>query len=124
MLTSIVIAAAFTLQSASPADASVAPAPDRRAVKVLESRIKIGGLGSTALVTLTLENRNTGAVKDVLIRCTNRNEGGSFVGSSTQVLPLTVAPQQVLTIRDFDMGLVHPDAARTECDVEDVVLAF
>lgn len=74
-----------------------------------------GGLGSKALVTLTLRNANAYAVKDVAIACAFSRSDGSHVTDRRRVLPGEVARNSRKTFAAVHVGFVNVNASKAKC---------
>ncbi|MGA7810796.1 MAG: hypothetical protein WCB02_39975 [Bradyrhizobium sp.] len=74
-----------------------------------------GGLGSNALVTFTLRNRNSYAVKDIEITCAFARRDGSHLTDRTRVVPDTVNMKSRRTFVRMHIGFVNVNASRAKC---------
>ena len=76
-----------------------------------------GGLGSIALVTLTLRNDNDYAVKDIEISCAfNRSDGGHLT-DRTRLIHETVNMKSRKTFARLHVGFVNVNATIVQCSV-------
>lgn len=76
-----------------------------------------GGLGSKALVTLTLRNANDFAVKDIEIACAFIRRDGSPVTERTRVIPDTIAMKSRKTYPNMLIGFININADKAKCSV-------
>jgi hypothetical protein len=124
----VVTAAVATVQAAATApDAATAPeaaepnAPEASPgvaaarLKISSQRWQRGGLGSNALVTFTLRNRNDYAVKDIEISCAFSRGDGSHVTDRTRVIHDTVKTGGRKTFASVHIGFVNINADRAKC---------
>ncbi|QPF82355.1 hypothetical protein IC762_21605 [Bradyrhizobium genosp. L] len=100
------------------------PAPDAAAIKSPLDGLRIasqswrrGGLGSKALVTLTLRNRNDFAVKDVEIACAFSRRDGSPLTARKRLIPDTIAMKSRKTYSQMLIGFVNINASKAKCSV-------
>ena len=76
-----------------------------------------GGLGSKALVTLTLRNTNDYAVKDIEIACAFARRDGSHLTDRRRVLPDTVNMRSRKTYSGMLVGFVNVNANKAKCSL-------
>ncbi|WP_244422235.1 hypothetical protein [Bradyrhizobium sp. ORS 285] len=74
-----------------------------------------GGLGSKALVTFTLRNANSFAIKDVEISCAFSRRDGSQVTERRRVVPGEIRPQSRRTFASVHVGFVNVNASSAKC---------
>ena len=74
-----------------------------------------GGLGSNALVTLTLRNENDYAVKDVEIACAFSRSDGTHLTDRKRVIPDTVNMKSRKTFAHLHIGFVNIYANKAKC---------
>ncbi len=74
-----------------------------------------GGLGSKALVTLTLRNNNDYAVKDIEMVCAFARRDGSHLTDRKRVIPDTVNLRSRKTFARMLVGFVNINASRAKC---------
>ena len=74
-----------------------------------------GGLGSKALVTLTLRNNNDYAVKDIELLCAFVRRDGSHLTDRRRVIPDTVNMKSRRTFAHMLVGFVNINARRAKC---------
>lgn len=117
--------------SAAPAEAlpaATAPVPSQAAVepavpekppvdglRITSQSWRRGGLGSKALVTFTLRNGNSYAVKDIEIACAFLRLDGSHLTSRRRVLPDTVSMNSRKRYSGMLVGFVNVYATKAKC---------
>lgn len=74
-----------------------------------------GGLGSKALVTLTLRNNNDYAVKDVELLCAFARRDGSVLTERKRIIPDTVNMKSRKTFPNMLIGFVNINASQAKC---------
>ncbi len=90
------------------------PAPvDRLAISSQSWRR--GGLGSNALVTLTLRNENGYAVKNVELACAFSRPDGSHLTDRSRVIPDVINMKSRKTFVRLHVGFVNVNAAKAKC---------
>jgi hypothetical protein len=117
--------------AAAPSPAEAAPqdgfssnpeaVPDEAAavdgLKISSQQWRRGGLGSKALVTFTLRNRNAYAVKDIEISCAFSRRDGSHLTDRTRVIHDTVKMRSRKTFARMHIGFVNVNADRARCSL-------
>jgi hypothetical protein len=100
----------------SEAIVSAQPAPvDRLAISSQSWRR--GGLGSNALVTMTLRNDNGYAVKDINIACAFMRPDGSHVTDRSRSINDIVNMKSRKTFARLHVGFVNVNAAKAKCSL-------
>jgi len=87
--------------------------PDR--VRILRQSFARGGLGSKALVTLTLRNNNNFAIKDPEIRCGFRSKDGRYFTERRRTLNETVDAKSRKIFPYTLIGFVNIRASQAKC---------
>jgi hypothetical protein len=112
---------AITPVEAPPVAAVEAPAPAEVApvdgLKISSQSWRRGGLGSKALVTLTLRNSNDYAVKDVEIFCAFTRRDGSHQTDRKRTIHDTVDMKSRKTFARMLVGFVNIEANRAKCSL-------
>jgi hypothetical protein len=119
----VVTSAAATAQAAAAAQEVAEPnateaspeAASADRLRISWQRWRRGGLGSKALVTFTLRNRNDYAVKDIEISCAFSRGDGSHVTDRTRVIHDTVKTKGRKTFAGVHVGFVNINANRAKC---------
>jgi hypothetical protein len=76
-----------------------------------------GGLGSIALVTLTLRNKNDYAVKDIEVACAFARRDGSHLTDRNRVIHESVNKRSRKTFARIHVGFVNINASRAKCAI-------
>jgi hypothetical protein len=84
-------------------------------LRILSQSWRRGGLGSNALVTLTLRNRNDYAVKDIEISCAFTRQDGSHLTDRTRMIPDTVGNKRRKKFARMHVGFVNVNADKAKC---------
>ena len=86
-------------------------------LKISSQSWRRGGLGSKALVTLTLRNRNDFAVRDVEIACAFARRDGSHLTDRKRVINDVINMKSRKTYSGMLVGFVNIDANKAKCSV-------
>jgi hypothetical protein len=102
---------------AAPPLEAIAPveAPPVDGLKIASQSWRRGGLGSNALVTLTLRNRNGYAVKDIEVTCAFARRDGTHLTDRTRVIPEAVKGRSGRTFARMHVGFVNINADKAKC---------
>jgi hypothetical protein len=111
-----------------PTTVGLAPAPQAASepgvvrsplegLRIASQSWRRGGLGSKALVTLTLRNRNDFAVKDIEIACAFARHDGSRLTERKRVITDTIAMRSRKTYSRMLVGFVNVNARKAKCSV-------
>jgi hypothetical protein len=120
-----------TVQAAAPADTAptgaatpqtslAEPKPEKSPLEGLQissQSWRRGGLGSKALVTLTLRNANDFAVKDIEIACAFSRRDGSHLTDRKRVISDTINMKSRKTYAHMLVGFVNIDANKAKCSL-------
>lgn len=115
--------AKITAQDGASFDAATAEAitPAETApvdgLKISSQYWRRGGLGSKALVTFTLRNRNDYAVKDIELFCSFARRDGSHLTDRTRVIHDVVNMKSRKTFARMHVGFVNINADRAKCSL-------
>jgi hypothetical protein len=117
--------AADTVQNGSSLNPQVTPeeaiAPVETSpvdgLKISSQSWRRGGLGSKALVTLTLRNANEYAVKDIEIFCSFARRDGSHLTDRKRVIRDTVSMRSQKTFARMHVGFVNVNANQAKCSL-------
>lgn len=106
--------------NATPGVASSSPAPAGLAavkgLKISSQSWRRGGLGSNALVTLTLRNDNDYAVKDIEIACAfSRRDGSHLTDRKRIIADAVVNKKSRKTFAQLHIGYVNVNANKAKC---------
>ncbi len=94
----------------------VQPAPVD-GLKISSQSWRRGGLGSNAVVTMTLRNNNEYAVKDVDISCAFLRPDGSHLTGRTRLISDVINMKSRKTFVRLHVGFVNVNAAKAKCSL-------
>ncbi|MDP1881714.1 MAG: hypothetical protein Q8K88_02415 [Bradyrhizobium sp.] len=103
-------------EAAAPEAAAPEAAPVN-GLKISSQSWRRGGLGSKALVTLTLRNGNDYAVKDIEIFCSFTRRDGSHLTDRRRVIHETVNMKSRKTFARMHVGFVNVNASQAKCSL-------
>jgi hypothetical protein len=86
-------------------------------LKISSQSWRRGGLGSNALVTLTLRNGNDYAVKDIQLICAFIRRDGSHLTDRTRTIHDVVNMKSRKTFARMHVGFVNINADRAKCSL-------
>jgi hypothetical protein len=86
-------------------------------LKISSQSWRRGGLGSKALVTLTLRNGNDYAVKDIQLLCAFARRDGSHLTDRTRTIHDVVNMKSRKTFARMHIGFVNINADRAKCSL-------
>jgi RNA polymerase subunit RPABC4/transcription elongation factor Spt4 len=75
------------------------------------------GFGSVMEVSVTLVNKGKQNVKDVELTCDHYSNSGTKIDSNKRIIYEIVPAGKSKAIRNFNMGFIHSQAAKTSCAV-------
>jgi hypothetical protein len=104
----------------APATTPVEPLAEKSpldGLRIARQSWRRGGLGSKALVTLTLRNRNDFAVKDIEIACAFARRDGSHLTERKRLLADPIAQKGRKTYSRMLVGFVNVHANKAKCSV-------
>ena len=100
---------------AAPAETAPVQASPLDGLKISSQSWRRGGLGSKALVTLTLRNGNDYAVKDIEIACAFLRRDGSHLTDRRRVIHDTVNMKSRKSFARLHVGFVNVNADKAKC---------
>lgn len=111
-------------QATPPADQAMAAPPPAVAeaspldgLRISSQSWRRGGLGSNALVTFTVRNKNGYAVKDIEIACAFNRRDGSHLTDRTRLISDTVNMKSRKTFARMHVGFVNINASKAKCSL-------
>jgi hypothetical protein len=108
--------APVSVVATAPEEATVAlEAGPVEGLKIASQSWRRGGLGSKALVTLTLRNGNDYPVKDIAITCAFARRDGTHLTDRTRVIHDTVNTRSRRTFARMHVGFVNINADKAKC---------
>lgn len=109
--------AALPNPAAAPAEAAPLEAAPVNGLRISSQSWRRGGLGSKALVTLTLRNGNEYAVKDIEIFCAFARRDGSHLTDRRRMIHETVKMKSRKTFARMHVGFVNINANQAKCSL-------
>jgi hypothetical protein len=103
--------------AATPAEAAPPEAAPIGGLRISSQSWRRGGLGSKALVTLTLRNGNDYAVKDIEIFCSFTRRDGSHLTARRRMIHETVNMKSRKTFARMHVGFVNVNANQAKCSL-------
>lgn len=104
--------------AAAPApEGGALEAPPVNGLRISSQSWRRGGLGSKALVTLTLRNGNDYAVKDIEIFCSFTRRDGSHLTDRRRMIHETVNMKSRKTFAQMHVGFVNVNANQAKCSL-------
>ena len=107
---------ALALAPAATTPVEITPSP-LDGLKISSQSWRRGGLGSKALVTLTLRNANEYAVKDIEIACSFIRRDGRHVTDRKRLISDIVDMKSRKTFTKMHVGFVNVNAEKAKCSV-------
>jgi len=80
-----------------------------------------GGFGSVMMADFTITNLSNYTVRDLDVTCTHYANSGTEIDSNSRTIYETVPAKGKKVVRNFSMGFIHSQAARSSCKVTDLV---
>jgi hypothetical protein len=75
------------------------------------------GFNTVMLATLTIQNKSNRPIKDVQLTCRHSGNSGTKIDESKKVIYEVVGPNASRTFKNFNMGFIHPQATRSNCEI-------
>ncbi|QIG92675.1 MULTISPECIES: hypothetical protein [unclassified Bradyrhizobium] len=104
------------VEAAKPSEQGAERSPLEK-LRIASQSWRRGGLGSKALVTLTLRNANDFAVKDIEIACAFIRRDGSPLTERKRLISDTIAMKSRKTYSRMLIGFVNVNANKAKCSV-------
>jgi hypothetical protein len=101
----------------APAESAPAEAAPLDGLKISSQSWRRGGLGSKALITLTLRNDNSYAVGDIGMLCSFSRDDGSPVTERRHTIHDTVGTKSRKTFARVHVGFINVTAAKAKCSL-------
>jgi len=99
----------------APVTTEAAPASPLDGLRISSQSWRRGGLGSKALITFTLRNANSYAVKDIEIACAFARRDGSHLTDRKRVIGEAVEMRSRKTFTRLHVGFVNVNADKAKC---------
>jgi hypothetical protein len=104
-------------RAAVPPEAAPAEKSPLEGLKISRQSWRRGGLGSKALITLTLRNRNDYPVKDIEVACAFARRDGSHLTDRKRVIGDIIEMKSRKTYAGMLVGFVNINADRAKCSL-------
>lgn len=116
--------ATYIPQSSSPRQETEQDKRDiaRRQIEVTDFAWSKSSFGVMTLNRLTVANRSDYDLKDIEVRCLHSAPSGTDIDSNTRTIYEIIPARTTRTFRDFNMGFIHSQAARTGCTIRNAVV--
>jgi hypothetical protein len=111
------VAAPIDTLVAAPTEAAVPEKSPLDGLKIASQSWRRGGLGSKALITLTLRNANEYAVKDIEIACMFARRDGRHLTDRKRVISDTINMKSRKTYAGVMVGFVNINANKAKCSL-------
>jgi hypothetical protein len=113
--------------TSNAASTSAAPPPDPHDLALKNTQITKfswhkDGFDTIMKANFTIKNDGDVAVKDIQIKCVHSAPSGTVIDENTRTIYEIIPAHKNRTFRDFDMGFIHSQAARSSCRIEDLTL--
>ena len=109
--------AAGSNSAAAPAEMAPPEVAPVNGLKIASQSWRRGGLGSKALVTMTLRNANDYAVKDIEIFCAFTRRDGSHLTDRRRIINETINMKSRKTFARMHVGFVNINANQAKCSL-------
>jgi hypothetical protein len=80
------------------------------------------GFGNVMAANFVIKNKLPWPVKDIEIRCEHSAPSGTMIDSNTRTIYQRLEANQTRRIRKFNMGFIHSQATRSNCEVVNVAV--
>lgn len=102
------------------------PPPDRNAealrnVSLVNFEWHKGGFDNVMMVSFSIKNDNSFAVKDLAINCAHQGKSGTLIDSNQRTIFDVIPPKSMKKFRNFNMGFIHTQADSSTCRVISLV---
>lgn len=88
-------------------------------VQLLDFSYSKGGYGNIMEASFTIYNKGPYYVKDIIITCAHFAKSGTLIDGNQKTIYDTVPPRSQKRIKDFNMGPIHTQADKTQCEITD-----
>lgn len=112
---------------ATPNEPTQSELPDPHAVAMRSTTITKfawykDGFGSVMMATFTIKNDGDKDVKDIEIKCVHSAPSGTVIDSNTRTIYEVIPAHKSRTFRNFSMGFINSQAAKSDCEIDDLAL--
>jgi hypothetical protein len=99
---------------------------DRKADAIQKLDLKFAwgkeGFGNVMIANFTIKNNSNYDVKDIEVKCTHSANSGTVIDSNDRTIYEIVKAHTTKRVNDFNMGFIHTQAARSNCEIVDLTL--
>ena len=88
----------------------------------LEYKWRKEGFGNVMVADFTVKNPTQYRFKDFEIKCTHLAPSGTEIDSNRRTIYEVVEPKSTKVIKQMNMGFIHSQAARSGCEITDLVV--
>ncbi|WP_339713129.1 hypothetical protein [uncultured Sneathiella sp.] len=75
------------------------------------------GFDNIMMATFTIKNNATFNIKDAEITCNHSSPSGTEIDMNTRTIYEVFRAGTTRTIKDFNMGFIHPQASKSSCEI-------
>ncbi len=86
----------------------------------LKTRWSKEGFGNVMMADFTITNNSSYFISDIFISCHMMGKSGTEIGTNANIIYDSVEPGKTKKIKEFDMGLINPQAASSNCEISDL----
>ncbi|MCE5997392.1 zinc ribbon domain-containing protein [Acinetobacter nosocomialis] len=80
------------------------------------------GFDNVMLVDFKITNNSKYDIKDITVECEHYSNSKTKIDSNTRVIYEIVKAGQTKTLKEFNMGFIHSQAASSSCGITDLVI--
>ena len=81
-----------------------------------------GGFDSVMLVDFKIKNNSKYDIKDITVECEHYSNSKTKIDSNSRVIYEIVKAGETKTVKQFNMGFIHSQAASSGCGITDLVV--
>ncbi|MDV5201993.1 hypothetical protein [Acinetobacter baumannii] len=100
----------------------MSPKEDALKNTVLDYDWSKGGFDSVMLVDFKIKNNSKYDIKDITVECEHYSNSKTKIDSNSRVIYEIVKAGETKTVKQFNMGFIHSQAASSGCGITDLVV--
>lgn len=108
--------------STSNGTKELTPKEDALKNTVLDYDWAKGGFDSVMLVDFKIKNNSKYDIKDITVECEHYSNSKTKIDSNSRVIYEIVKAGETKTVKQFNMGFIHSQAASSGCGITDLVV--
>ncbi|CAI3129912.1 double zinc ribbon family protein [Acinetobacter baumannii 1598530] len=108
--------------SSSNSTKELSPKEDALKNTVLDYDWAKGGFDSVMLVDFKIKNNSKYDIKDITVECEHYSNSKTKIDSNSRVIYEIVKAGETKTVKQFNMGFIHSQAASSGCGITDLVV--